>query len=220
MGTAANGWFPSFRLAARACYGRICSDTHQQERDAGLTPNDILQDTRVARVRELKGEVARLKAELVAIRQDCDIWRTRFSEALAAMRDTDRLPPDGSILILDGWNIVFNSKFKSDGDLHLGKQHLIDAVRTYSQNNLSKFMWLVFDGEDANAIAKGNFRISYTGGTGEQRADRMICDYIRALRFEGNATPVTVVTYDKDFGRKVAALGAAICPVKDFIDGL
>ena len=188
-------------------------------RDA-MTSNDIFNDARVARVRELKDEVARLKAELAAAQQACAMWSIHFATALAAARDVDRLPPGGVLRVLDGWNIVFNSKFKGEGDAHLGKQRLIDAVRAYAPQHPNEFVWLVFDGADANADAEGNFRVSYTGGEGEQRADRFVTDYLRLLRLEGRHVPVTVVTNDKTFGRKAVELGATIQPVREFTDGI
>ena len=179
-----------------------------------------MRDARIAHVRELKAEVARLKAELAAAQQACATWEHHFALALAAARDVDRLPPGGVLRVLDGWNIVFNSKFKGEGDAHLGKQRLIDAVRAYAPQHPNEFVWLVFDGADANADAEGNFRVSYTGGEGEQRADRFVTDYLRLLRLEGRHVPVTVVTNDKTFGRKAVELGASIQPVREFTDGI
>ena len=184
-----------------------------------MTSNDIVRDARIQHVRELKAEVARLKAELAAAQQACATWEHHFALALAAARDADRLPSGGVLLILDGWNIVFNSKFKGEGDAHLGKQRLIDAARAYASQHPNEFVWLVFDGADANAACDGNFRVSYTGGEGEQRADHLIIDYLRLLRLEGRPVSATVVTNDKTFGRKAAELGAAVRPVKEFADG-
>ena len=184
-----------------------------------MTSNDIVRDVRIQHVRELKAEVARLKAELAAAQQACVTWEHHFALALAAARDVDRLPSGGGLLILDGWNIVFNSKFKGEGDAHLGKQRLIDAARAYAPQHPNEFVWLVFDGADANAACDGNFRVSYTGGEGEQRADSLIVNYLRLLRLEGRNVSVIVVTNDKTFGRKAAELGAAVRPVKEFADG-
>ena len=184
-----------------------------------MTSNDIVKDARIAHVRELKAEVARLKAELAAAQQACATWEHHFALALAAARDVDRLPSGGAMLILDGWNIVFNSKFKGEGDAPLGKQRLIDAARAYAPQHPNEFVGLVFDGADANAACDGNFRVSYTGGEGEQRADSLVVNYLRLLRLEGRTLSVTVVTNDKTFGRKAAELGATVRPVKEFADG-
>ena len=185
-----------------------------------MNANDIIQDSRVAHVRELKAEVARLKAELAAAQVSCATWEHHFTVALAAALDADKLSPGGTILALDGWNIVFNSRFKAGDDAHLGKQNLIDAVRKYAQEHVSDFIWLVFDGNEANAMADGNFRLSYTGGDGEQRTDRLVTDYVRLMRLTGRQTPVTVVTNDKNFSKTVRSLGANVLTVREFVDGL
>ena len=179
-----------------------------------------MQDSRLTRVRELRAEVARLKAELATAQTACAIWERHFAVALAAALDAEKLPPNGTILALDGWNIVFNSKFKAAGDAHLGKQKLIDAVRKYAQEHASDFIWLVFDGSEANATADGNFRLCYTGGDGEQRTDRLVTDYVRLMRLTGRQTPIAVVTNDKNFGKTVRSLGANVLTVKEFVDGL
>ena len=51
-----------------------------------MTSNDIFQDARVAHVRELKAEVARLKAELAAAQEACATWEHHFALALAVAR--------------------------------------------------------------------------------------------------------------------------------------
>ncbi len=185
-----------------------------------MTANDIIKDARVARVRELKAEIASLKAELAAAQAQCAAWESHFAVALAAAMDADRIKDGGGILILDGWNIVFNSKFKGEGDLHLGKQRLIDAVRAYAAAHGGDFVWLVFDGTEENASAEGNLRVSYTGGTGAQRADRLITDYVRLMRITGRGAPVTAVTYDKDLGKSLRALDVEVRSVKEFTDGI
>jgi hypothetical protein len=40
-------------------------------------------------------------------------------------------------------------------------------------------------------------RITYTGGEGVQRADKMICDYLRMANFAGKISNVEVLTRDK-----------------------
>ena len=74
-----------------------------------MTVNDIVKDARVAHVRELKAEIASLKASLAAAQAACAAWESHFALALAAARDAARLPDGGDVLILDGWNIVYNA---------------------------------------------------------------------------------------------------------------
>jgi hypothetical protein len=40
-------------------------------------------------------------------------------------------------------------------------------------------------------------RITYTGGEGVQRADKMICDYLRMANLVGKISKVEVLTRDK-----------------------
>ncbi len=191
-----------------------------RQMDTGLTVNDIIQDSRLTHVRELKAEIVRLKAELAAADSACREWESHFALALAAAHDADNLPPGGSILAIDGWNVVFNSRFKHDGDAHEGKRRLIDAVRAYARAHAEVFVWLVFDGCDENAAVEGNCRVSYTGGDGEHRADRLMTDYVRMMHLTGRKAAVTVVTNDKSFGKAVCSLGAEVRTVKEFVDGI
>ena len=176
-----------------------------------VTASDILQDTRVRHVRELKAEVARLKAELAAAQAANAQWEHHFALTVLAARDADRLPSEGRILALDGWNIVFNTRFKDH------KREFVAFVRDYAAAHAADFVWLVFDGDDAQAHEDGNLRISYTGGRGAHRADRLITDYVRLQRLVGRAGRVTVVTGDKDFRQQVAQLGATVVAAHDFV---
>ena len=56
-------------------------------------------------------------------------------------------------------------------------------------------------------------RISYTGGTGAHRADRLVCDYLRMRKYAGANGNVTVVTNDKDFRKEAERLGARVLGV-------
>jgi len=93
-------------------------------------------------------------------------------------------------------------------------------VRKYATAHVVDFIWLVFDGSEANATAEGNLRISYTGGDGEQRTDRLVTDYVRLMRLTGRKAHVTVVTNDKKFGKAVSSLGVEVQAVKEFVDGI
>ena len=63
--------------------------------------------------------------------------------------------------------------------------------------------------------AEGRLRVSYTGGTGAHRADRLVCDYLRMRRYGGQKGRVVVVTNDKDFGKEAERLGAEVRRVKE-----
>lgn len=185
-----------------------------------MTANDIFMDSRVAHVRELKTEVSRLKEELARTREELVGLREHFALALVAARDAERLPADGRILIIDGWNAVIGTRRLSDEVRRVRRHELVDRLRTRCETDPGIFVWLLFDGSEANADlqAEGRLRVGYTGGTGEHRADRMVCDYLRMLKHLGLKPSVTVATDDKDFAHDAQALGATIRSTKELYD--
>ena len=74
-----------------------------------MTAQQIMQDSHVARIRALKDEVARLKAELSCAREERDSLRRHFALALLAARDAERRGSDGTLLIVDGGNAILGS---------------------------------------------------------------------------------------------------------------
>ena len=177
-----------------------------------MTANDIIRDTRVAHVRELKAEVARLKEELARTREARESLESHFALALAAARDAERMPPNAELLIVDGWNAVIGTHRLDAAACKAGRDRLIAELRARVTADLHLHVWALFDGAEmrAAAEAEGRFRVGYTGGTGAHRADRMVCDYLRMRKILGLNHPVTVVTDDKDFAKEAAALGAAV----------
>ena len=173
---------------------------------ARMTTNDIFRDTRVAHVRELKAEVARLKEELARTREARESLDRHFALALAAARDAERMPCDAELLIVDGWNAVIGTHHLDAAARHAGRDQLIERLRARVAADPR------FDGAEMRAAteAGGRLRVGYTGGTGAHRADRMVCDYLRMRKILGLNNPVTVVTDDKDFAKEAAALGAAV----------
>ena len=168
-----------------------------------MTAQQIMQDLHVARIRALKDEVARLKAELARARGEHDSLRRHFALALLAAQDAERIGPDGTLLIVDGWNAILGSE-------NVGGQRdrLTQLARAWLAAHPADRAWIVFDGHEANGSAEGRLRVSYTGGTGAHRADRLVCDYLRMRRYAGASGNVTVVTNDKDFRREAERLGA------------
>ena len=177
-----------------------------------MTTNDIFRDTRVAHVRELKAEVARLKEELARTREARESLDRHFALALAAARDAERMPCDAELLIVDGWNAVIGTHHLDAAARHAGRDQLIERLRARVAADPRLHVWALFDGAEmrAAAEAEGRLRVGYTGGTGAHRADRMVCDYLRMRKILGLNHPVTVVTDDKDFAKEAAALGAAV----------
>ena len=71
--------------------------------------------------------------------------------------------------------------------------------------------WIVFDGSEENSYRSGAYRVTYTGGTGPHRADRLILDYVHAARILGlDTSRITVDTADKALAKKLTALGAQV----------
>ena len=177
-----------------------------------MTANDIFRDTRVAHVRELKAEVARLRDELALERRERESLDSHFALALAAARDAERMPPDAGLLVVDGWNAVIGTHRLDANARREGRERLVESLRSHVADDPRLHVWVVFDGAEMNAVseADGRLRVGYTGGTGAHRADRMVCDYLRMRKILGLNNPVTVVTDDKDFAKEAAALGAAV----------
>ena len=155
-----------------------------------MSAQDIIMGSRVAHVRELKAEIEKLKAENAALRDERDALKAHFDLALLAATDLK----DGEPLeIWDGWNLVLGAQKAAKDRADLIAQAKASGKR----------VWIVFDGHDENVVQDGKVRISYTGGTGEHRADRFIVDFVRMAAYLGLAGRVTVRTNDKDFRKAV-----------------
>ena len=173
-----------------------------------MDANDVIADGRVARVRELKTEVARLKSELAAAQNSLAAWERHFDWAVLAARDADRLPQGGRIVIVDGWNVQLGAR-GPNGTPRARRERVLDSARRHLAANPLDFVWVVFDGprENAEEPEAGRLRTYFTGGEGAQRADRAICDYLHMLVLAGRHARALVVTDDKRLRRSVEALG-------------
>ena len=166
-----------------------------------MKSQQIIMDSRVAHVHELKTEVARLRAENASLRAENEELSHHLDLAMLAAEDLRGLSPDGKLVIVDGWNLVLGAENEAKSPSELIKQakrHLGDCPQD--------FVWIVFDGPRENSRVEGRLRVSYTGGTGPHRADRFICDFIRMARFRGDISRIVVKTHDKDFSREVNRL--------------
>ena len=85
-------------------------------------------------------------------------------------------------------------------------------MRTWLDAHPLDRAWIVFDGPQADGETEGRLRVSFTGGEGPHRADRLICDYLRMCRYAGTAHRIHVFTEDADFRRAAAALGGTAKP--------
>ena len=182
-----------------------------------MKAQQIAMDARVAHVRELKAENAHLREELAAVRGELETVRRHFALALEAARDADAMPPGGSLMIVDGWNVLLGSDSLLDpAERHAPpedmQRKLRDCVRSWLDrpDHANDSAWIVFDGSKAGGTTEPRLRTSWTGGTGRHRADRLICDYLRMRQFAGTTMDVLLVTNDKDFRKEAEKLGARI----------
>lgn len=188
-----------------------------------MTAANIIMDARVAHVRELKTELAKVKARLVSAESDRDVLVSHFALALTALHDFERLPCDAQFCIIDGWNAILHnrnvsklssenvSKLKAEFLQGIGIVHTHDAVEAESGECCDSPIdtWVIFDGADERSSKHGRYRISYTGGVGSQRADRLIVDYVHAAKILGlDVSRIIVKTSDKELVKKVTGLGA------------
>lgn len=188
-----------------------------------MTAANIIMDARVAHVRELKTELAKVKARLVSAESDRDVLVSHFALALTALHDFERLPCDAQFCIIDGWNAILHnrnvsklssenvSKLKAEFLQGIGIVHTHDAVEAERGECCDSPIdtWVIFDGADERSSKHGRYRISYTGGVGSQRADRLIVDYVHAAKILGlDVSRITVKTSDKELVKKVTGLGA------------
>ena len=162
-----------------------------------MSAQDIIMGSRVVHVRELKAEIEKLKAENAALRDERDSLKAHFDLALLAATDLKAGEP---LEIWDGWNLILGAK-KEARD----RADLITRAQASGRR-----IWIVFDGHDENVRLLGaNVRVSYTGGTGEHRADKFIVDFVRMAKYLGLADKVSVRTNDKDFLKTIQRLCAS-----------
>lgn len=159
-----------------------------------MSAQDLILGARVAHLGELKREIEHLKAENSALKAENESLKAHFDFALLAAEDLKSLPEGGKLEIWDGWNLILGaSKVAQDRD------ELVAQARARLETASALKIWIVFDGHDERVTNEGLLRVSYTGGTGAHRADRMIVDYVRMAAYLGLASRVEVKTNDKDF---------------------
>lgn len=166
-----------------------------------MKAQDVILSSRVAHVRELKSEIERLKAENLELRNENTQLKGHFAMALLAAEDLRNLPEEGRFIIVDGWNAVLGATKDAENP-----KGLISLYKRHLEDNLSDFVWIVFDGHTENSRVEGRLRVSYTGGGGLHRADRFICDFLRMAKFSGGLSRIDVRTRDKDFIKEVNRL--------------
>lgn len=168
-----------------------------------MTAQDVILGARVQHVRELKTQVTELKSENDRLRRENEELRSHFDLALTAALDLDALPEGGSLVLVDGWNFILGANRTAKDPAQL-RTH----VEKYLAENPNDAAWIIFDGPHETTTDVPRLRVSYTGGTGAQRADRFICDFVRMASFRGLAKRIIVKTRDKTLRREVEKLQA------------
>jgi len=160
-----------------------------------MNAQDLIMGSRVAHLRELKTEIDKLKADNAALRLENETLKAHFDQALLAALELREGEP---LEIWDGWNLILGAQ-KAAKD----RDELLAQAKASG-----KRVWIVFDGPRESVRTEGRVRVSYTGGTGEHRADKFIVDFVRMAKYLGLADKVSVRTNDKDFLSQVRRLVA------------
>ena len=139
----------------------------------------------------------------------------KFEGALAGCGPT--------ILMIDGHNVLFGipgrysavrGRARSDAEkremLVKDAARLLEAVPTVRG-------WIVFDGATrTDASATSNVQVSFSGGKGEHRADKVLLDQIRFFRSRENPPAVFLVSNDNGLCGAARKLGADTLAVHQF----
>ena len=153
---------------------------------------EIMIESRLMRLREMKAEVDRLKAENAALKAENTDLQANLDLAIAAAADLKALPEGGRFVVFDGWNLAKWSD--ENAEKRLG---VIEKAKRHLAEHPLDMVWVVFDGPSGSVECDGRLRVSYTGGRGEQRADKFICKFLRMARYRGDIGKIDVWTHDK-----------------------
>ncbi len=164
----------------------------------------MIEAARLVRVRELQTALTKAAAENLRLKTENEMLFAHFDLAVLAANDLAALPPDGRLVIVDGWNMILGAnKVAKD------RAELIAQAKAHVAEHPSDFVWIVLDGPRASSTVDGRVRVSYTGGVGAHRADKFICDFLKMARFRGDIRRIEVRTDDKDFKKEVKRIFAS-----------
>lgn len=164
----------------------------------------MIEAARLVRVRELQTALTKAAAENLRLKTENEMLFAHFDLAVLAANDLAALPPDGRLVIVDGWNMILGAnKVAKD------RAELIAQAKAHVAEHPSDFVWIVLDGPRASSSVDGRVRVSYTGGVGAHRADKFICDFLKMARFRGDIRRIEVRTDDKDFKKEVKRIFAS-----------
>lgn len=169
-----------------------------------MNAQDMIEAARLVRVRELQTALTKAAAENLRLKTENEMLFAHFDLAVLAANDLAALPPDGRLVIVDGWNMILGAnKVAKD------RAELIAQAKAHVAEHPSDFVWIVLDGPRASSSVDGRVRVSYTGGVGAHRADKFICDFLKMARFRGDIRRIDVRTDDKDFKKEVKRIFAS-----------
>ena len=169
-----------------------------------MNARDMIEAARLVRVRELQTALTRAAAENLRLKTENEMLFAHFDLAVLAANDLAALPPDGRLVIVDGWNMILGAnKVAKD------RAELVAQAKAHVAEHPSDFVWIVLDGPRASSSVDGRVRVSYTGGVGAHRADKFICDFLKMARFRGDIRRIEVRTDDKDFKKEVKRIFAS-----------
>ena len=164
----------------------------------------MIEAARLVRVRELQTALTKAAAENLRLKTENEMLFAHFDLAVLAANDLAALPPDGRLVIVDGWNMILGAnKVAKD------RAELVAQAKAHVAEHPSDFVWIVLDGLRASSSVDGRVRVSYTGGVGAHRADKFICDFLKMARFRGDIRRIEVRTDDKDFKKEVKRIFAS-----------
>ena len=164
----------------------------------------MIEAARLVRVRELQTALTKAAAENLRLKTENEMLFAHFDLAVLAANDLAARPPDGRLVIVDGWNMILGAnKVAKD------RAELIAQAKAHVAEHPSDFVWIVLDGPRASSTVDGRVRVSYTGGVGAHRADKFICDFLKMARFRGDIRRIEVRTDDKDFKKEVKRIFAS-----------
>ena len=164
----------------------------------------MIEAARLVRVRELQTALTKAAAENLRLKTENEMLFAHFDLAVLAANDLAALPPDGRLVIVDGWNMILGSQRTA-----MSREDLVRQAKAMAAANPNDRVWIVFDGPRASSSVDGRVRVSYTGGVGAHRADKFICDFLKMARFRGDIRRVEVRTDDKDFKKEVKRIFAS-----------
>lgn len=162
---------------------------------------------RLARMREMRAEIARLKAENSKLSDENRAWRHHYRIAAMIAESLRQMPAGGVLRLIDGWNLVLGAQ-----RIAASREELLARVRTELAAAPQDRAWVVFDGPRASCRDEGPLRIMYTGGEGDQRADRLLLDLLRMAALACGAAAVErirIETTDKRLALAAARIAEA-----------